>query len=303
MSRARRGKPVHGVVLLDKPEGLSSNQALQAVRRLFDACKAGHTGSLDPFATGMLPLCLGEATKTAGFMLDADKAYRARMKLGQATETGDTEGRIIREVPVPRLTEAELHEALNSFIGEIEQLPPMYSALKHQGQPLYRLARAGKTVEREPRRVNIRDIELLEVDGATVSFEVHCSKGTYIRTLAEDIGATLGTCAHLVSLRRLWVAPFEGEAMISLDALQSAAAANALSDHLLPLDAALSAWPALELSPTMAERFIHGNPVRPEAAVSGQVRVQGPGAAPLGLGEVDMDGALHPRRVYHFDAE
>lgn len=303
MSLARRGKPVHGVVLLDKPEGLSSNQALQTVRRLFDARKAGHTGSLDPFATGMLPLCLGEATKTAGFMLDADKAYRARMQLGQATETGDTEGRMIRELPLPRLAEAELREVLHSFIGEIEQLPPMYSALKHQGQPLYRLARAGKTVEREPRRVNIRDIELLEVDGATVSFEVHCSKGTYIRTLAEDIGATLGTCAHLVALRRLWVAPFKGEAMISLNALQSAAAANTLTENLLPLDAGLAAWPALELGPTMAERFVHGNPVPLEPAVSGQVRVQGPGGAPLGLGETDMAGMLHPRRVYHFDAE
>lgn len=303
MSRARRGKPVHGVVLLDKPEGMTSNQALQAVRRLFDARKAGHTGSLDPFATGMLPLCLGEATKTAGFMLDADKAYRARMQLGQATETGDIEGRVVLELPVPRLAEDALREALDSFTGEIQQLPPMYSALKHQGQPLYQLARAGRTVERSPRRVHIRDIALLDFDGDTVSFEVRCSKGTYIRTLAEDIGTALGSCAHLVALRRLWVAPFDGEAMVSLDALRSAAEANALEEHLLPLDAGLSHWPACELDPALAQRFVHGNPVRPEPAVAGEVRVYGPGRGPLGLGEVDAGGTLHPRRVYHFEVD
>ncbi|NND45200.1 MAG: tRNA pseudouridine(55) synthase TruB [Xanthomonadales bacterium] len=302
MSRARRGKPVHGVVLLDKPEGLSSNQALQKVRRLFEARKAGHTGSLDPFATGMLPICLGEASKTAGYMLDADKAYRATMKLGQATETGDTEGAVVEEQPVPPHSDAEIAQALNAFRGEIDQVPPMYSALKHQGQPLYKLARAGKTVERAPRRVAIREISLVERTPDTLTFEVQCSKGTYIRTLAEDIGRALDTCAHLVALRRLWVQPFEDATMVTLDQLRNAAEEASLSSWLLPLDAGLQSWPVCELDAEAARRFAHGNPVDTGRAVRGWHRVTGPDGQPIGLGEGDSTRRIAPRRVYHFES-
>lgn len=303
MSRRKHGKPVHGLVLLDKPEGITSNRALQMVRRLFGARKAGHTGSLDPFATGMLPLCLGEATKTAAYMLDADKRYRATMKLGQATETGDTEGRVSAEMPVPDLQEAEIHASFESFVGEIEQLPPMYSALKHQGQPLYKLARAGETVARTPRTVTISEMMLLHHDQATITFEVRCSKGTYIRTLAEDIGASLGSCAHLVGLRRLWVHPFENDAMVSLDQLEQEAASGLLSGYLLPLDEGLRSWPICELAPLPAERFACGNPVDPGQPIKGWVRVRTADGKPLGLGEATGPHQLHPRRVFHFEAE
>jgi tRNA pseudouridine55 synthase len=302
MSLRKHGRPVHGIVLLDKPDGMASNRALQTVRRLFQARKAGHTGSLDPFATGMLPICLGEATKTAAFMLDADKAYRATMRLGQATETGDTEGQVIREMPVPALSESEIEFALRSFRGEMRQLPPMYSALKHHGQPLYKLAREGKTVERRPRTVQVRELRLLSRDAASLEFEVRCSKGTYIRTLAEDIGSSLGSCAHLVALRRLFVQPFEADPMVSLEQLESDAASGALATRLLPVDEGLRGWPSLELGPEDAGRFVHGNPQIRVLANGGPVRVHGPHGKLLGLGERDARGGLKVLRVFLLDA-
>jgi tRNA pseudouridine55 synthase len=222
MGRRGKGRNVHGILLLDKPAGYSSNQAVQKVRWLYQARKAGHTGSLDPFATGMLPICLGEASKTAGFMLGASKTYLATACLGQATATGDIEGDVIEELPVPDLTAADIEQAFSSFRGGIEQIPPMYSALKLGGQPLYKLAREGKVVDREPRKVIIHSLELLGWEAPLLEFRVHCSKGTYVRTLAEDIARAVGSCAHLKALRRIEVEPFKEKGMISLQAVEQA---------------------------------------------------------------------------------
>ena len=214
MSRRKTGKHISGIILLDKPLGQSSNRALQSVRRLFDAQKAGHTGNLDPLATGMLPLCFGEASKTAAFMIDADKSYRATARLGIATETGDTEGRISKELKVPVLTESEILKVFASFTGDIEQIPPMYSALKHEGKPLYKLAREGKTIERPPRSVTIHQLSLLQFSQENIEFEVSCSKGTYIRSIANDLGKLLKVGAYLKELRRTEIGNFKiGDAL------------------------------------------------------------------------------------------
>jgi len=300
MSRRRKGRDVHGVVLLDKPAGYSSNQAVQKVRGLFQARKAGHTGSLDPFATGMLPICLGEASKTAAFMLDAAKTYVALALLGQATTTGDIEGEVSETAPLPVMTGDEVKQVLSRFIGRIEQTPPMYSALKHEGQPLYRLARAGREVPRQPREVTIHELEMLEWKPPMLEFRTRCSKGTYVRTLAEDIARAMGSCAHLRALRRLEVEPFEESGMITLEALEALARDGALERCLLPPDAGLQDWPVVTLDEVEALRFGHGNPVPgttgPDA---GLVRVYGPGARLLGLGEVTPGRILEARRVMH----
>ncbi len=301
MGRRKRGRDVHGIVLLDKPAGLSSNQALQKVRRLFDARKAGHTGTLDPFATGMLPLCLGEATKTAAFMLDADKVYLAGAVLGTATATGDTEGEVTATGKVPDCGVAELDRVLQTFTGDIRQVPPMYSALKHAGQPLYKLARQGLEVEREPRQVRIHRISLVAWEPPRLEFEVHCSKGTYVRTLAEDIARALGSCAHLAALRRLQVGPFRADRMVTLAELEQAAVAGRLEDLLQAPDAGLAAWPRVSLDAQQASRFLHGNPVPLAGSEPGNVRVYGPGDRILGLGEFDPAAGLQPRRVFNID--
>src|SRR5690554_926266 len=204
MSRRKSGLNIHGVVLLDKPVGISSNRALQKVRGIFQAKKAGHTGSLDPFATGMLPICLGEASKTAAFMLEAGKSYRATAKLGEATTTGDTEGDLIQTCAVAEISEQNLCQVLANFVGDIEQVPPMFSALKHAGKPLYEYARAGIEIDRPARPVTIHQLNLAAWQPPELVFEVSCSKGTYIRTLAEDIAKALNSCAHLTSLRRTY---------------------------------------------------------------------------------------------------
>ena len=227
MSRRKRGLNIHGIVLLDKPAGISSNRALQRVRGIFQARKAGHTGSLDPFATGMLPICLGEASKTAAYMIEAGKHYQATAHLGEATTTGDIEGQVIQTGPVPQIEADDLSRRLGQFIGEIAQVPPMYSALKHEGKPLYEYARAGIEIERPARNVTIHELELVEWQPPRLTFSVHCSKGTYVRTLAEDIAVMLGSCAHLVELRRTLVEPFTGHPMVTLEQLQA--------DCLLPL--------------------------------------------------------------------
>lgn len=298
MSRRRKGRDVHGVVLLDKPAGLSSNQAVQKVRRLFDARKAGHTGSLDPFATGLLPVCLGEATKTAGFLLEASKTYRAEAVLGQATTTGDIEGEICEQLPVPALEPAAIDERLDDFRGEILQVPPMYSALKHQGQPLYRLARQGQEVAREPRRVTVHALNVLGWEPPVLTFRVHCSKGTYVRTLAEDMARALGSCAHLRALRRESVGPFGPEVGLhTLQALEARAGEGRLEEILLPPDALLADWPRLQLDAPEADRFRHGNPVPAAGAAAGRVRVYGPAGELLGLGEVGPDKLLKALRM------
>ncbi len=299
MARRRKGRDIHGIILLDKPPGYSSSQSVQKVRWLFTARKAGHTGSLDPFATGMLPICLGEASKTAGFMLDASKRYLATAWLGQATATGDTEGNVVKEMPVPVLTPKVIDAAFESFRGAIEQVPPMYSALKHQGQPLYKLARAGKEVERKSRTVIIHGLELITWDKPLLVFRVHCSKGTYVRTLTEDIAEKLGTCAHLQALRRLDVDPFCEAEMISLDELERAAEAGQQDSLILPLDAGLEAWPVVELSGKDRVKFNHGNPAPVRETHCGNVRVYAHGGQILGLGEVRDDHKVHPKRLFN----
>ncbi len=298
MARRRKGRDIHGIILLDKPPGYSSSQAVQKVRWLFTARKAGHTGSLDPFATGMLPICLGEASKTAGFMLEASKRYIATARLGQATATGDTEGDVVRQMPVPALIPKAIDAAFESFRGAIEQVPPMYSALKHQGQALYKLARAGKEVERKSRTVIIYGLELIAWDKPLLVFRVHCSKGTYVRTLAEDMAEKLGTCAHLQALRRLDVEPFREADMISLDELVRAAEAGQQDSLLLPLDAGLESWPMIQLSGEEQVRFTHGNPAPVQETQPGNVRVYARSGEILGLGEVRDDHQVHPKRLF-----
>jgi len=300
MGRRRAGRPIHGILLLDKPAGLSSNQALQAVRRVLRARKAGHTGSLDPFATGMLPICLGEATKTAAFMLQAHKTYRAVARLGLATSTGDIEGEVIRDESVVDLEAPQIESVLLGFEGQISQVPPMYSALKHQGQPLYKLARQGIEVEREPRQVTIQSLQLVSWEKPCLTFEVHCSKGTYIRTLAEDISVRLGTCAHLLSLRRLAVEPFARGGMVAMDTVEHAVEAGRETNILLPLDAGLSDWPEVHLDERGMERFRHGNFV-PDARGTGMVRVFGTDGQILGLGDARPDGMVHPKRIFVYE--
>jgi len=299
MARHRKGRNIHGIILLDKPPGYSSSQAVQKIRWLFTARKAGHTGSLDPFATGMLPICLGEASKTAGFMLDAAKRYLATARLGQATATGDTEGDIVRQMPVPALTPRAIEAIFESFRGAIEQVPPMYSALKHQGQPLYKLARAGKEVERKSRTVIIHDLALIAWDKPLLVFTVHCSKGTYVRTLAEDIAEKLGTCAHLQALRRLDVEPFREADMIRLDELEQAAQAGQHDSLLLPLDTGLTSWPIVQLSGEEQVKFTHGNPAFVPEICCGKVRVYAHSGEIIGLGEVRDDHQVHPKRLFN----
>jgi len=308
MARRRKGRDIHGVLLLDKPPGLSSSQAVQRVRHLLGARKAGHTGSLDPFATGMLPVCLGEASKTAAFLLEDDKTYRATACLGSATDTGDIEGAVKITRPVPDLDESRILEALSAFTGRISQVPPMYSALKHQGQPLYKLAREGHTVHREPREITIHEMKFLGWNSPLLSFDVRCSKGTYIRTLAEDIAGYLGTCGHLQALRRLAVEPFDEAAMVGMDEVEAAASAGVTLPMLLPIDAGLRAWPKVVLDSEDSERFCRGNPV-PGGEEEGMVRVYGQVRGPalgqagsiLGLGEVRSGGLVHPKRVFVFE--
>jgi tRNA pseudouridine55 synthase len=286
-----------GVLLLDKPLGLSSNAALQRVRSLFAREKAGHVGSLDPLATGMLPVCLGEATKIAGDILSLAKCYRFTASLGAATRTGDSEGEVTRTAPVPQLTAESIAAVLERFTGASTQVPPMYSALKQGGQPLYRLARAGLEVPRAARAIEIRRLRLLGFTAASLELEVLCSKGTYVRVLAEDIAGALGTCAHLTALRRLWVEPFEGEAMHTLEALQ-AACARGQPPALIPLDQPLGHLPAAHLSALDAERVCKGQRVfTASVTAAARVRLYDAQGHFLGLGADDGAGSLQPRRL------
>ena len=293
-------RDVHGVLLLDKPVGLTSNDALQKAKRLFTAKKAGHTGSLDPLASGMLPLCFGEGTKVSGFLLDADKYYAVTCKLGERTATADAEGVVIETKPVPRLDAASVGRALEGFRGEIQQVPPMYSALRHQGQRLYDLAREGIEVPREPRPVTIHELVLKAHAADSLSLEVRCSKGTYIRTLVEDLAEALGTCAHVTVLRRLAVGPFGlGSTMHTLTDLERVAQEGpaALDALLLPVDSAVAHWPKAELAGDAAWYFTKGQPVFvPGAPTAGRLRVYAAQRF-LGVGEIISDGRLAPKRL------
>ncbi|HET7922105.1 MAG TPA: tRNA pseudouridine(55) synthase TruB [Gammaproteobacteria bacterium] len=297
----RQYRDVHGVLLLDKPIGMTSNQALQHVRRLFSARKAGHTGSLDPLASGLLPLCFGEATKVSSFLLDADKRYAVVARLGVRTRTGDAEGEVLETRPVPVFTEAVLEQALSRFRGEIEQVPPMYSALKHQGQRLYDLAREGIEVERAPRRVTIHALERVRHDAGELELRVRCTKGTYIRTLVEDLAAALGTLGHVTALRREALGPYGGEGlpMHGLEALRNLTPPE-LDACLLPLDSAVSHWPAVRLGADAAWYFSRGQAVVvPGAPTTGWLRVY-EGERFMGLGEVIPDGRVTPKRLLRF---
>ena len=288
---------MNGILLLDKPEGLSSNAALQRVRRACGAGKAGHVGSLDPLATGMLPICLGEATKVAGLITGAHKRYRFTAVLGRRTATGDREGAEVEHAPVPELSAAVIEAALARFRGPQLQVPPMYSALKREGQPLYRLARAGVEVERAPRPIEILELVLIGCAPQQLELEVLCSKGTYVRVLAEDLARTLGTCGYVGLLRRLYVEPFQGQVMHTLEALAEGI------PPLIPPDAALPQLPAVTLPGPAAGRLCRGQAVAlPQCSASGQVRLYEEGGAFLGLGEA-VGGEVRPRRLLRTDAQ
>ncbi|CBV44019.1 tRNA pseudouridine(55) synthase TruB [Halomonas elongata] len=299
MARRRRGLPVNGVLLLDKPRSVSSNHALQRARRLFQAQKAGHTGTLDPMATGLLPICFGEATKFSSHLLEADKVYRTRVELGTVTDTGDAEGEVVERREVPALGEAGLRETLTHFIGEIEQVPPMHSALKHQGRKLYELAREGKTVERAARRVTVYDARLLACEEAAFEMEVRVSKGTYIRTLAEDIGQALGCGGHISELRRLKTGPFESEGMLSLEALERLIEDAAQDSALLPVDVLVAHLPRRDMSAAGARCLRFGQAATGEAGdlpADSLTRLYHADAF-LGLGVVTAAGDIAPRRL------
>lgn len=306
MSKRSAGDEVSGLLLLNKPAGLTSNRALQKMKRLLRAKKAGHTGSLDPAATGLLPLCFGEATKVSAFLLEADKSYRVMARLGEATDTGDADGEVTGTAPVPPLTTAEWERLLAGFVGEIEQVPPMYSALKKEGKRLYELARRGEEVERAPRRIRIHALRLLEAQGNRLVFRVDCSKGTYVRTLVEDIATAAGTVGHTAALHRERVGGFRSADMLDLAEAERLAAdgPGPLRERLMPADLALSAWPARSLSADAARRFVEGQAVNadPSSTVPGPVRVYADGDAFLGVGELEPGGRIRPRRIIRADS-
>jgi tRNA pseudouridine55 synthase len=297
----RRAEPIDGLLLLNKPAGLTSNQALQRVKRLLNAKKAGHTGSLDPAATGMLPLCFGEATKVCPYLLNADKTYRVTARLGIATDTGDADGKEIDSVDVPAKSGEEWAEVLRTFMGESEQIPPMYSALKKNGKRLYELARKGITVERDSRPIRIDEIELIEAAGTRLVFRVRCSKGTYIRVLVEDIARSVGTVAHTARLHREGVGDFLAKDMLDLSALEADAVdgSSVLQKRLMPPDTALTGLPAVTVSAADGQRFSVGQAlVGHDSEPSGLVRVYDDGPRFLGVGEVSEGGTIAPRRVF-----
>ncbi len=306
-NRKKKGREISGVLLLDKPAGCSSNHALQRVKRLFGAAKAGHTGSLDPLATGMLPVCLGEATKISAFLLDADKRYHLKCQLGVSTTTGDAEGEVLESLDVSAIDEAAVKAVLPEFIGEIDQVPPMYSAVKHNGERLYKLARQGIEVERKSRRITIYEIDFIslsmEDDGEgqqrlILELEVACSKGTYVRTLVEDIAKKLGNCAHITALRRLSVGPYSGD-MLTMEQLTELAEEGfaALDATLQPIDSGVADWPDVRLGTDAAFYVRQGQPVMvPHAPTHGWVRIYDQSHF-LGLGEIQDDGLVAPRRM------
>ena len=291
-----------GILLLDKPTGMSSNAALQIARRLYRAEKGGHTGSLDPLATGLLPLCFGEATKLAGLLLGAAKAYDAEVVLGQTTDTDDADGVVLRERPVPAISADTLAAALAPLQGHILQRAPIYSALKQGGEPLYAKARRGEAIQAPERQVHVHAIEVLDQQPARLSLRVTCGSGTYIRSLARDLGETLGCGAHIAGLRRLWVDPFSGAPMVSLETLRELAGQGdeaAMDALLLPLDAGLAHYPQVQLDAEQTRRFCLGQRLRDAGWAQGVVAVYGPGQALQGLGQVDPSGRLAPQRRFN----
>ncbi|MCK9780270.1 MULTISPECIES: tRNA pseudouridine(55) synthase TruB [Enterobacterales] len=307
MGRRRKGREINGVLLLDKPQDISSNDALQKVRRMFNASKAGHTGALDPLATGMLPICLGEATKFSQFLLDSDKRYRVIARLGQRTDTSDAHGEVIQERPI-QFTQQALDDALDSFRGETLQVPSMYSALKHQGKPLYEYARQGIEVEREARPITVYELQFIRWEGDELELEIHCSKGTYIRTIIDDLGEKLQCGAHVIFLRRLEVADYPKERMVTLEQLRTMIEDAqtvqedpflALDALLLPMDTAVAHFPVVNLSTIIAGYLKLGQPVRVNHDINeGEwVRVtEGDEKKFIGLAII-KEGLVAPKRV------
>ncbi|MCW2475273.1 MULTISPECIES: tRNA pseudouridine(55) synthase TruB [unclassified Symbiopectobacterium] len=308
MSRPRRrGRDIHGVLLLDKPQGASSNDVLQKVKRIFNANRAGHTGALDPLATGMLPICLGEATKFSQYLLDSDKRYRVIARLGQRTDTSDADGNVV-ETRAVTFTEQALADALESFRGTTQQVPSMYSALKHQGRPLYEYARQGITVPREARDITVYELLFIRHDADELELEIHCSKGTYIRTIIDDLGEKLGCGAHVTYLRRVQVATYPAERMVTLDSLQALLTQaqaegqplEAVLDPLLmPMDSPVSDYPEVNLPPAVAGYLKLGQAVAAaNAPAEGMVRItEGDAHSFIGMGIIDDAGRVAPKRL------
>ena len=289
---------------MDKPAGISSNDVVQQAKRLFGAQKVGHTGSLDPLATGVLPLCFGEATKFSQYLLDANKTYWTRIRLGVSTETGDADGEVISQVDATAITKTQVSDALETFVGEIEQIPSMYSALKHQGQPLYKLARQGIEVERAPRTVTIYSAELLQFAEAYIELRVHCSKGTYIRSLAEDLGAALGCGGHVSALRRLAAGPYAEAQAVTLEQVSEIGDPQEMDALLLPVASAVGSWPSVRLHEDTAHYVRQGQPVQvAHAPTHGWVQIFESAEEDrfLGVGEVLTDGRIAPRRLVASD--
>ena len=302
MSRPRKkGRDVHGVFLLDKPQGMSSNDIMQKVKRLFQANKAGHTGALDPLATGMLPICLGEATKFSQFLLDSDKRYFVTAKLGERTDTSDAEGQVVETCEV-NVLEADILAALPQFRGDILQVPTMFSALKHNGKPLYEYARQGITVEREARPITIFELKFVEYQAPYLSLEVHCSKGTYIRTLVDDLGEVLGCGAHVSVLRRLAVGDYPVEEMMPIEELQLLAESfpqQELHRLLLPMDTAVASLPQINLDESQTKAVKFGQRVKFENSeqIYGLVRLFSNTQQFLGVAEITSDNVIRPNRM------
>jgi tRNA pseudouridine55 synthase len=301
VSKRRKGRDVSGILLLDKPVGWTSNDALQKAKGIFGAAKAGHTGSLDPLASGLLPLCFGEATKFSQFLLEADKKYSVQAQLGVVTDSADSDGKVIETHAVPALTRQDVEAALERFKGEIEQIPPMYSALKQDGVPLYKLARQGVEVERKARRVTVFSIELRALTATTLELDIHCSKGTYVRTVVDDLGRVLGCGAHVSALRRTTIGPYLNDSMVTMEALQDVLQTNghaAVDALLLPASSSVSQWPQLHLSESLAFYMRSGQAVRvPGAPHEGWVSISVGENEFIGVGEVLEDGRIAPRRL------
>ncbi|MBA3662429.1 MAG: tRNA pseudouridine(55) synthase TruB [Gammaproteobacteria bacterium] len=292
---------IHGILLLDKPLTYSSNAALQRIKRLFAAKKAGHTGSLDPLATGMLPICFGEATKFSQFLLDSNKTYLVEAGLGIQTSTGDSEGEVIAQAPTSHLTQAKLEACLSTFIGSIEQMPPMFSAIKHQGKPLYTYARKGVEIERKTRRIQIYSLTLDAFTQERFHFTVHCSKGTYVRTLVEDICKAAGTVGSVLNLRRLAVTPYENKPMVTMETLESVCEKDGyekLRHYLLPLESAVQGYPALKINAATAFYLRQGQAVRANVPYPAPlIRLYTDHDDFIGVGEILADGRIKPHRL------